>query len=108
MELSPSFSVSCRVLSRSGVVLASLLVSSLAAVVAQEPMLPVPPNVTVDGVPPIPLAVLDAISPYSQYRRARLVSWHPTERSIVIATRFGEVPQLHEVRFPGGARRQLT
>jgi dipeptidyl aminopeptidase/acylaminoacyl peptidase len=75
---------------------------------AQERILPVPPNVRAEGVPPIPMALADAIAPYAQFRRARLLAWHPTERRILIATRFGDVPQLHEVRTPGGARRQLT
>lgn len=74
---------------------------------AQGPMVPLPPNVSADGVPPVPLALADAIFPYGQFRRARLLAWHPKERRILIATRF-EQPQLHEVRAPGGARVQLT
>ena len=77
-------------------------------VVAQERTVPVPPNVTAEGVPPIPASLADAIAPYGQFRRARLVAWHPTERRIIVATRFGETLQLHDVRSPGGARRQLT
>ena len=75
---------------------------------AQERTLPVPPNVTAEGVPPIPVSLADAIAPYGQFRRARLVAWHPTERRLIVATRFGETLQLHDVRSPGGARRQLT
>ena len=75
---------------------------------AQERTLPVPPNVTAEGVPPIPVSLADAIAPYGQFRRARLVAWHPTERRLIAATRFGETLQLHDVRSPGGARRQLT
>ena len=36
------------------------------------------------------------------------VAWHPAERRLVIATTFANAPQLHQVRFPGGARSQLT
>jgi dipeptidyl aminopeptidase/acylaminoacyl peptidase len=79
----------------------------IGVLLAQEPTVPVPPNVAADGVPPVPLALADAIFPYGQFRRARLLAWHPTERRILIATRFDQ-PQLHEVRMPGGARRQLT
>ena len=85
-----------------------LATTALPQSAVQERILPVPPNVTIDGVPPIPMSVLDGLSPYAQFRRARLVSWHPAERRMLIATRFGDAPQLHEVRFPGGARRQLT
>ena len=77
-------------------------------VFAQERTVAVPPNAIVDGVPPIPASLADAIAPYGQFRRARLIAWHPIERRIIIATRFGDALQLHEVRTPGGARRQLT
>jgi dipeptidyl aminopeptidase/acylaminoacyl peptidase len=84
-----------------------LFFERLPALPAQEPALPVPPNVVAEGVPPVPVALADAIFPYGQFRRARLLSWHPTERRILIATRFDQ-PQLFDVRAPGGARRQLT
>ena len=85
--------------------LCALLSNGLAA---QERMLTVPPNVTIDGVPPIPMRLVEAVAPYGQFRQARLVAWHPAERRIVIVTSFGNVPQLHQVAFPGGARTQLT
>ena len=75
---------------------------------AQERIVPVPPNVTAEGVPPIPASLADAVAPYGQFRRARLVAWHPTERRLIVATRFGETLQLHDVQRPAGARRQLT
>jgi dipeptidyl aminopeptidase/acylaminoacyl peptidase len=75
---------------------------------AQEPALPVPANVTVDGVPPIPMSLVSAVAPYGQYRRAQIVAWHPTERRVLVTTTFATVPQLHEVKFPGAARTQLT
>jgi dipeptidyl aminopeptidase/acylaminoacyl peptidase len=78
------------------------------ALMAQERALPVPPNVAVDGVPAIPMTLVSAVAPYGQFRRAQLVAWHPTERRIVITTTFATVPQLHEVKFPGAARTQLT
>jgi hypothetical protein len=75
---------------------------------AQEPSLPVPPNVAVDGVPAIPMKLVSAVAPYGQFRRAQLVAWHPAERRMIVTTTFGSVPQLHEVKFPGAARTQLT
>ena len=105
MKVSPSFSVSCGATMR--LIVAAVLVLA-ATVSAQERTLPVPPNVFVDGVPPIPAAISEGIAPYTQFRRARILAWHPIERRLIISTRFGDVPQLHDVRFPGGARRQLT
>lgn len=86
---------------------AALIREGVQGLRAQEPTVPAPPNVVADGVPPVPVPLADAIFPYTQFRRARLLAWHPKERRILIATRF-EQPQLHEVRAPGGARVQLT
>ena len=91
-----------------GAVWSLLLVALPLSLAAQEPVLPIPASVTVDGVPPIPMSLVAAVAPYGQFRRAQLVTWHPAERRLLITTSFANVPQLHQVRFPGGARTQLT
>jgi dipeptidyl aminopeptidase/acylaminoacyl peptidase len=68
----------------------------------------VPSTVTVDGVPPIPTSIGDAVAPYSRFRRTRLVAWHSTERRILVATDAGPFPQIHDVPAPLAARVQLT
>jgi dipeptidyl aminopeptidase/acylaminoacyl peptidase len=85
-----------------------LLLLLPAQALAQGGTFAVPERVRVDGVPPIPAAIADAVAPYGQFRQARLLAWHPTERRILISTMFGNVSQIHEVRSPGGARTQLT
>lgn len=75
---------------------------------AQQEVVPVPPGVRIEGVPPIPQSVADALAPYASFRTATFHAWHPTERRMLITTRFGEVPQVHQVTAPGGARTQLT
>jgi len=75
---------------------------------AQEKTFSIPDKVKLDGVPAIPLSLANAVAPYGQFRQARLLGWHPTERRILISTAFGNVYQIHEVRNPGGARTQLT
>ena len=75
---------------------------------AQEAVLPVPGNVKAEGVPPISLVLVDAVSRYGEFRSANLLAWHPTERRILISTTFGNVPQIHDVAGPGAARTQLT
>jgi dipeptidyl aminopeptidase/acylaminoacyl peptidase len=85
-----------------------LLLLLPAQALAQGGTFAVPERVRVDGVPPIPAAIADAVAPYGQFRQARLLGWHPTERRILISTAFGNVSQIHEVRSPGGARTQLT
>ena len=88
------------------VALCGLLPSAM--VIPQERTFPIPSNVTLDGVPPIPMALVESVAPYGQFRQARLVAWHPVDRRMVIATTLGAVPQLHHVAFPGAARTQLT
>jgi dipeptidyl aminopeptidase/acylaminoacyl peptidase len=65
-------------------------------------------NLVADGLPEIPAEIAEAVGRYTEFRSAGLASWHPTKREMLISTRFGETPQLHEVRLPLGARRQLT
>ena len=88
--------------------LAALLAIAPTYALAQPATLAPPDRARVDGVPPIPTSVVDLVSPYGQFRQARLLGWHPTERRLLISTVFGNVSQLHEVRAPGGARTQLT
>jgi Tol biopolymer transport system component len=73
-----------------------------------EATLPVPANLTAEGVPLIPASLMEAIAPYTEFRTASLVDWHPVRREILILTRFGQAPQIHRVTHPGGARTQLT
>jgi len=67
-----------------------------------------PPNLHTEGVPAIPSALTEDLEHYSDIRAAALLDWHPTKREILITTRFGDVPQIHRVAMPGGARTQLT
>ena len=82
------------------------VVLSSATMIPQERTFPVPSNVTLDGVPPIPMSLVESVAPYGQFRQARLVAWHPVERQMIVATTLGAVPQLHQVKFPGAARTQ--
>lgn len=75
---------------------------------AQEKTVPIPPNVKVEGMPPIPQSIADGLAMYAQYRTALLQAWHPTKRQILISTTFGATPQLHLVDGPGRDRHQLT
>lgn len=65
-------------------------------------------NLVTDGLPPVPAAIAEAARRYGEFRSAGFLDWHPTRRTMIIATRFGDAPQLHQVKFPGGARTQLT
>jgi dipeptidyl aminopeptidase/acylaminoacyl peptidase len=59
-----------------------------------------------DNIPDAP-AGHDVLDRYLAAREAAPLSWSP-QGQLLIATRFGEVEQLHLVDAPGGERRQLT
>ena len=65
-------------------------------------------NLIVEGVPPVPIEVVERVLPYTEIRSAAFESWHPARREILVTTRFGDSNQVHRVRSPGGARTQLT
>ncbi|HLM55407.1 MAG TPA: prolyl oligopeptidase family serine peptidase [Pyrinomonadaceae bacterium] len=65
-------------------------------------------NLVVEGVPPVPASLAEDVRRYTEFRSATLGSWHPTRREMLVGTRFGDTPQVHLVRAPGGARTQLT
>jgi len=65
-------------------------------------------NLVAEGIPKIPAAIAEAVRPYSESRSAGFASWHPTRREMLISTRFADTAQVHLVKMPGGARRQMT
>lgn len=68
----------------------------------------VPENLVADGIPPITAELQAEAARYLEFRTAVFNDWHPTRREALITTRFADTMQLHEVRGPGAARRQLT
>jgi dipeptidyl aminopeptidase/acylaminoacyl peptidase len=91
-----------------------VLAAALAAAMsvesgAQQPRTIAPgENLVVDSIPPIPASLADEVKRYTESRAAQLADWHPSRREMLIATRFGNTAQIHHVRMPGGARRQMT
>ena len=69
---------------------------------------PVPDTIRAEGVPPIPAAVRQALNRYQNIRSASFQGWNTQGRGMYITTRFADVPQVHFVAEPGGARAQLT
>ncbi len=65
-------------------------------------------NLVAEGIPKIPAALAATVQRYSESRLATFSGWHPSRREMLIATRFGDTYQVHQVKFPGGARTQLT
>jgi len=65
-------------------------------------------NLVVEGIPPMPMSLVDTVNRYTEFRSAALSSWHPIRREMLISTRFCNTAQVHVVKFPLGARQQLT
>ena len=86
---------------------AGLLAAIVATATAVAVVTP-PSGLVTDGIPAIPQSVADGVRPYSDFRPAVLAGWHPTRREALILARSGETAQVHELRAPADAPRQLT
>jgi dipeptidyl aminopeptidase/acylaminoacyl peptidase len=86
----------------------ALLGSTALAQDAKGPTVPTPAAIVADGIPAVPVALRDATLPYMEFRSAGFLSWNPKTKAMLVATRFGNANQIHEVVAPGAARTQLT
>ncbi|MBA3512565.1 prolyl oligopeptidase family serine peptidase [Sphingomonas sp.] len=87
------------------------LAFATAALALSAPALaevPKPAALTADGIPPVPDELATTSRPYMEFRSAGFAGWHPTDRSMLIATRFANTNQLHTVATPLGMRRQIS
>src|SRR5476649_2395351 len=64
-------------------------------------------GLTFDNIPEAPAGLADQLAGYLNARQATPLGWSP-KGQLLIATRFGDVDQLHVVDLAGGARRQVT
>lgn len=64
------------------------------------------PDLVYDGVPE-PADAVEDLDPFIGAREARLLDFTP-QAGLLIATRFGEISELHLVERPLGERRQIT
>ena len=71
-------------------------------------VLPPNANLKADGLPPIPAELAVKVAPYTEFKPATAVSWHPQKRELVVARRAGNTTQLHRVAAPGAELAQLT
>ena len=85
---------------------ACVAAASLAA--AGEDVVAPPPNLVLDGVPPIPASLARALAPYNDFRPVGLLSWHPVEREMLVRRRLEATTQVHHLATPGAAARPVT
>jgi dipeptidyl aminopeptidase/acylaminoacyl peptidase len=78
------------------------------AFVAFTALAQTPSNLVVENIPAFPDALVEKVHPYLESRSASFSSWNPARPEMLISTRFGNTPQLHLVKMPGGARKQIT
>ncbi len=64
-------------------------------------------NLVLEGIPPRDPAMGERLARYINGRSAKFLDWQP-DGSLLIATRFGDVDQVHRVTAPMGSREQLT
>ncbi|MGH8209201.1 MAG: S9 family peptidase, partial [Steroidobacteraceae bacterium] len=100
-----------RTLSRALAALLSACLLSAASAQAQQPA-GVPShqergNLILEGIPPLDAAMAARLARYQQSREATFLDWQ-ADGSMLVATRFGEVAQVHRVAGPLGTREQLT
>jgi dipeptidyl aminopeptidase/acylaminoacyl peptidase len=90
--------------------IASLSLATLLAMPAVAQVGEIVPNenLIAEGIPKIPASIAADVARYTETRTAGLSSWHPLKREMLISTRFADTAQVHLVKFPGGARKQLT
>jgi dipeptidyl aminopeptidase/acylaminoacyl peptidase len=88
-------------------VFGTVLALAIASTALAQPQRREEGAIVYEGVPQTPAALKVAIAPYYAARSAVFEDWL-ADGSILIATRFGEVSQIHRVARPMGARTQLT
>jgi len=97
-----------RIMQRKWMISVAVLLAFASSLAAQEATITPPESIVADNVAKIPAALAETAGRYGAYRSAGLSDWNPTTREMLIATRFGDTPQLHLVNTPDGARHQLT
>ena len=65
-------------------------------------------NLVMQDVPEIPQKIVADLNRYQNVRSAPFRGFTQAGDEMFIATRFGNVSQLHRVSMPGGARSQIT
>jgi dipeptidyl aminopeptidase/acylaminoacyl peptidase len=79
-----------------------------AAIAAQAQFLKPGSNLVIDSIPPIPEEMIAKIAPYTEFRPAAMVAWHPAKPGMLVRVRAGNTNQLHYVESPGAKPEQWT
>lgn len=88
-------------------VAAAVIAATAGSALAQEVAITKRGALTMENVPATPPAVRSRLIQYANSRSASFLDFLPGG-GVLIATRFGDTPQLHTVASPGADRRQIT
>jgi len=69
---------------------------------------PVPETIINDGVPAIPMAIMDTMKRYTDVKSTSFSSWDPSGEGMLVATRLGNTTQIYRLGSPMGELQQLT
>jgi dipeptidyl aminopeptidase/acylaminoacyl peptidase len=86
----------------------ALAASALIAPSALAADVPRPAALVADGMPAVPMDLAARSRPYMEFRSASFAGWNTRDRSMLVRTRFANVPQLHRVAGPMMDRHQLS
>lgn len=83
---------------------------SRAAAPAPEPSFAPNPNLFVQGIPPVPVSLVNQVAKYTDFRGHGFVDWHPSRREMIVAHRKAgaSTAQLFRVASPLAEPEQLT
>lgn len=65
-------------------------------------------NLVIEGLPPVPIELVEATKKYTEAIPVGGGSWHPVRREMLAAKRAGNVTQVHLLATPMGPVKQLT
>src|SRR6266540_1678019 len=65
-------------------------------------------NLIVEGIPPIPVEIVEKVAAYTDFLPSGMLSWHPKKRALLISKRHGNTNQVHRVAEPGASPEPLT
>jgi dipeptidyl aminopeptidase/acylaminoacyl peptidase len=84
--------------------------ASTPAPVAPTAVIAPNPNLVVQGIPPVPQSLADAISRYNDFRGHTFSDWHPTQREMLVSHRKAgaNTAQIFRVTSPLSEGEQLT
>ncbi len=80
------------------------------ALAPSAPVLVPNSNLLAQGIPPIPMSLVDRVSKYTDFRGHSFVEWHPTNNEMLVAHRKAgdNVPRIYRLDRPLGEPQPLT